>query len=180
MKDTKKQSNRDPRSKTVLKEEVTIQTPNPTTHEPQTSNTVETGSIYDYKNVRLSRSRLLHDLSNSPDEILSDTFYKNLENRLRTSKFEQRDLSAHNNKKAEEESINKFIEDHKKLKKNASFNLWNLESEKEEADRRSSYWRSNRRKRDAGSLVYGSLRKVTSVGKYWYDVCNKNYSINVT
>lgn len=159
MKDSKKISNRDPRSKP---NNDPIETPNAQTK--IADKPVKTGSIYDYKNVRLAKNRLLHDLSNSPDEILSDTFYKNLENRLRTSKFEQRDLSAHSNKKAEELSINKMIEEHKRLQKNATFNLWNLESEKEEEDRRNNYWRSSRRKRDIGNLVFGNLRKVTSVG----------------
>ncbi|XP_044747625.1 uncharacterized protein LOC123308894 [Coccinella septempunctata] len=160
MKNPKRISNRDPRSKpSPKKEDEEMKTPNT----DKTSEGVKTGSIYDYKNVRLARSRLLHDLSNSPDEILSDIFYKNLENRLRTSKFEQRDLSAHRNKKAEEESISSFIEEHKKMQKNATLNLWNLESEKEETERRNNYWRSSRRKRDIGKMVYGSLRKVTSV-----------------
>ncbi|KAL3284774.1 hypothetical protein HHI36_018917 [Cryptolaemus montrouzieri] len=191
LKNVKSASNRDPRSKSQMFEDEIegsldqynksqLTNEDGVQSEEKDFHKISSG-IYDYKNIILSKNRLLHDLSNSPDEILSDTFYKNFENRLRTSKFEQRDLISHSNKKAEEESINEIIEEHRKRQQNSSFNLWNLESEKEDDDRKNNYWRSRRRKRQSNYSTYESLRKATSVGAITnsLQVSNDSNSIDI-
>ncbi|KAK9885823.1 hypothetical protein WA026_013695 [Henosepilachna vigintioctopunctata] len=149
-------SNRDPRSKSEIVEE-----------------TIEGSAV--------GMDSPMDNREEDQDEILSDTYYKNLENRLRTSKFEQRDLSSHRNKKSEEESINKVLEEQKRAQQNMSYNLWNLESEKEEEDRRNNYWRGSRKKRQLNLASYGNFKRMTSVGAVTeaFKVSNDSNSIDV-
>ncbi|KAJ8922345.1 hypothetical protein NQ315_004288 [Exocentrus adspersus] len=117
--------------------------------------------IYDYKNVRLARNRLFHDVNNIPTDILKDTFFKNEERRLRKSKFEQRDINAHNDKLKEGEEVQTVIDEERAaLQNNSSFNLWDLESEKELQDWESGNYRGKREV----NYTYDSVTKITSVG----------------
>lgn len=117
--------------------------------------------IYDTHNIRLSKNRLLHDLDHLPTEILKDTYVKNEENRLRRSKFEQRDVNTHYDKVKEKEDIRKIIQKEIDRVKNSSFNLWDLESEKELKDQIEGNIRG---KRDVNYESDGTI-KVISVGE---------------
>lgn len=118
--------------------------------------------IYDYQNIRMAKNRLLNDLNNIPLDILRDTYFKNRENQLRKSKFEQRDIVSHLDKMKENEEVKKTLEMEKKKVENGSFTLWDLESEKEAQDRENGYYRGKR------TTDYKSRnnKKITSVGKY--------------
>lgn len=118
--------------------------------------------IYDYKNVKNARSRLLHDLTNLPNEILRDTFFKNRERQLRKSRFEQRDLKSHNDRMKENEEVRNIIEKEKEASLNTSETLWDLESEKEVKDRENGYVRG---KREA-NFTASRTANVLSVGKF--------------
>lgn len=148
-------TNRDPRNKDLLKKF------NTTTKKKNLSE--KSRGIYDVHNIRQSRNRLLRDLDDIPTDILKDTFYKNEENRLRKSKFEQRDVNLHYDKMKEKQEIRNIIEQEIESTKNlSSFNLWDLESEKELKDRIDGAYRG---KREVNYLSQG-MYKVISVGKY--------------
>lgn len=119
------------------------------------------GGVYDNRNLHLARNRLFHDINNVPTEILKDTFFKNEERRLRKSKFEQRDINAHNDKMKEHEEIRRIIEEEKEALQNASMNLWDLESEKEMQDWESGNYRGKREV----NYTFDSITKITSVGR---------------
>lgn len=120
--------------------------------------------IYDHKNVQKSRSKLMHDLNNSPTEILKDTYFKNLERQLRKSRFQQRDVKSEADKEKENAQIRSVIEEKKKELLNASESLWDLETEKEEEERKNGYWRG---KRAAGNgSVFRGIPGVTSTSNF--------------
>lgn len=116
--------------------------------------------IYDYKNIYNARNRLLHDLSNLPSEILRETYFKNREHQLRKSRFEQRDIKSHKDRIKENEEVRKVIDKEKVAATNVSENLWDLESEKEMADKENGYFRG---KRDVNFT--SGITQVTSVGE---------------
>lgn len=163
-------NNRDPRSKsettTVNQETSQESTQNSSEAVPKTSKKKNLSEsprygIYDYKNVQKAHTRLLHDLNNIPSEILRDTCFKNRENQLRKSKFEQRDLKSHEERIRENEEVRKVIEHEKKTSFNLSESLWDLESEKELQDKENGYWRG---KREVNYNLVG-IPRLTSVGK---------------
>ncbi|XP_018568780.1 uncharacterized protein LOC108909041 [Anoplophora glabripennis] len=133
--------------------------------------------IYDYKNLRSAQNRLLHDINNIPTEILKDTFFKNEERRLRKSKFEQRDINAHNDKIKENEDIQSIIEEEKVALQNNSLNLWDLESEKEVQDWESGNYRGKREV----NYTFDSVTKITSVGAVVnpFNVSNNTNAIDI-
>jgi hypothetical protein len=116
--------------------------------------------IYDYENIKMARNRLLHDLNNLPWGILRDTYFKNRESQLRKSKFEQRDITSHIDKIKQNEEVKSIIDEEKKAAANSSYNLWDLESEKELRDKENGYWR---KKREV-NYTFNGIRKITSVG----------------
>lgn len=117
--------------------------------------------IYDYRNVKNSHNRLLHDLNNLPTEILRDTYFKTRERQLRKSRFEQRDINSHADRTKENEEVKRQLNEEKNAPINSSKSLWDLESEKELLDRNNGYWRA---KRQANQTIRG-IPKMTSVGK---------------
>lgn len=146
---------RDPRSKENLNDP---STEGPTTEKPKTTKkNLGDGKygIYDYRNVRSAKDRLLHDLNDVPTNILRDTYFRNRE---RKSRFEQRDLQSHGDRTMEqnEEST---AEDERLASDNMSLNLWDLETEKELEDKRNGYVRG---KRDAS--YEDILDSVTNTG----------------
>lgn len=152
-------NNRDPRSK-----DVEIQTELTSQETPQFTNknySPPKYGIYDYRNIKMSQNRLLHDLNNLPLEILRDTYFKNRESQLRKSKFEQRDITSHTDKIKQNEELKKIIDQERKAAENTSFTLWDLESEKEMQDKENGYWRGKREINSTFSVV----RNITSVGK---------------
>lgn len=164
-----KSGNRDPRSKEKKMETLNTPEPNSENDEGQSKPSSKKKNlsdkhygIYDYRNVRLARNRLFHDINNVPTEIFKDTFFKNEERRLRKSKFEQRDINAHNGKMKENEEIQRVIDEEKMALQNSSLNLWNLESEKEMQDWENGNYRGKREV----NYTFDSITKITSVGKY--------------
>lgn len=122
--------------------------------------------IYDYQNVQKSRSKLMQDLNSSPTEILKQTYFKNLERQLRKSRFQQRDIESEADKVKENEQIQAAIEEKKKELANTSESLWDLETEKEEEDRKNGYWRGKREvNTNSSAAVYG-IPRVTSTGRH--------------
>lgn len=119
--------------------------------------------IYEYRNVRNAKDRLLHDLNALPDDILKDTYFKTRKQQLRRSRFEQRDLFPHKDRNKEKVDVERTLEEEKKGAFNASENLWKLESEKELNDRENHY--NSFGKRQATINITG-LPKLTSVGKF--------------
>ncbi|KAI4469664.1 hypothetical protein MML48_1g18960 [Holotrichia oblita] len=117
--------------------------------------------IYEYRNVRNAKDRLLHDLNAIPDDILKDTYLKTREQQLRRSRFEQRDLFSHKDRNKENVDVEKVLEEEMKGAVNASENLWKLESEKELDDRDNHY--NSHYKRQATINITG-VPKLTSVG----------------
>ncbi|KAJ8945336.1 hypothetical protein NQ318_009731 [Aromia moschata] len=76
------------------------------------------------------------------------------------SKFEQRDVNSHNDKIREHEEIQRVIEEEKAALENNTFNLWDLESEKEMQDWESGNYRGKREV----NYTFESVTKITSVG----------------
>ncbi|KAF5299712.1 hypothetical protein FQA39_LY11507 [Lamprigera yunnana] len=152
-------SNRDPRSKSVTTVTPRVQSPSTVKKLKNNLTDVKYG-IYDYKNVQKAHTRLLHDLSNLPTEILRETYFKNREHQLRKSRFEQRDLKSHEERIKESKDVHRIIEEEKKQTVNLSETLWDLESEKEVKDKDGNIWRG---KREASNKDFG-IPKLTSVG----------------
>lgn len=103
----------------------------------------------DYKNVKASRTRLLHDLNDLPNEILRQTFERN--KALRQSR------DSKNGKEVKKEVKNIELPE----------TLWDLESEKEMEDRQNGYYRG---KRDVTDNKIRGIPKVTSTGKFYNTV----------
>ncbi|XP_017771105.1 PREDICTED: uncharacterized protein LOC108558637 [Nicrophorus vespilloides] len=116
--------------------------------------------VYDYRNIEQSKNRLLHNLNELPTDILKDTYLKNMEQQLRKSRFEQRDLQSHIDKMKENAEVKRVLDEEKEKMLNVSENLWTLESEKEAEDRKNGLWRV---KREASSVIKG-IPRITSVG----------------
>ncbi|KAJ8975519.1 hypothetical protein NQ317_010634 [Molorchus minor] len=159
-------NNRDPRSKekkmssSKMPENEQVKNEKPTSSKKKNLSDKKYG-VYDYKNIRLARNRLLHDVNNLPTDILKDTFLKNRETWLRKSKFEQRDVNSHKEKSNDDDEVQKVLEEGREaLQQNHSLSLWDLESEKEMQDWESGSYRG---KRDA-SYNLESVTKITSVG----------------
>lgn len=112
--------------------------------------------IYDYKNVRNAKTRLLHDLNKLPIDILRETYFKNQKNQLKKSRFEQRDLQSHENRDKE---LIKDIEEPGPI--NSSLNLWILESEKELEDKKNGYAKGKRSVNDGVT----AFNKIMSTGE---------------
>lgn len=132
--ETGKSGSRDPRSK-------------PQSRKKQLSD--PKNGIYGYKNIQRAKNRLFEDTSSLPTDILRDTLYKY----LRGNKFQQRDT---NSKRANEE-IEQLMKEHEK---NASLNLWDLESETEIDEQGGKY-----RERRQVKYFFERSVKITSVGK---------------
>lgn len=147
-------NHRNPRSK--IKASTAI--PN----EDSTKRTPIEYNMYDYQNVQKSRSKLMSDLNSSPTEILKQTYFKNLERQLRKSRLQQRDIESEADKIKGNEQIKAVIEEKKKELANTSESLWDLETDKEEEDRKNGYWRGKREVNT--STVYG-IPRVTSTGR---------------
>lgn len=116
--------------------------------------------VYDYRNIRNARNRLLHDLSNVPTDILRETYFNNRESQFKKSRFEQRDLQSHEERMKQDEELLEEAEE-EMTSKNDSLNLWDLESEKELDDKRNGYVRG-KRNADKDGIVFN---RVTSTGK---------------
>lgn len=152
-------SNRDPRNKDDANDNK-IKSNSTKTKKKNLSEGLK--GIYDPKNIRLARNRLLHDLDHVPTDILKDTFVKNEEKRLRKSKFEQRDVGTHYDKVKEKQEIQKTIQE--ELNSATShYNLWDIESDREFRDKGSSKFRGKRK----GDLIADAY-KITSIGKLVY------------
>ncbi|XP_022902074.2 uncharacterized protein [Onthophagus taurus] len=131
--------------------------------------------IYDYKNVKNARSRLMHDLTNLPTEILRDTYFKNREKQMRKSRFEQRDLKSHKERAKGNEEVKKAIEEEKKKLVNTSMTLWDLESEMEIEDRENGYYRGKRHVYQK----FDGVPKITSVGTLVKSINSSTNSIDL-
>lgn len=152
----RKNNNRDPREE--AKEEPKI-----TQSKKKNLSDLKYG-IYDPKNIKMARNRLFHDLNNQPTDILKETFFKNRENQLKKSRFEQRDITSHLDKRLEKAAVDKIIEEERKRMENVSYNLWDVESEKELQDKESGYWRGKRE----STYFFNAVRKISSVGNWFY------------
>ncbi|XP_023022317.2 uncharacterized protein [Leptinotarsa decemlineata] len=157
IKENLENSNRDPRSKDRKTNNHTSKSISKTRKKDLFG---EKNGIYDYRNVRLSRNRLLRDVDYIPTDIFKDTFIKNEEMRLRKSKFEQRDVNTHTDKIKEKEEIRKIIDKELEESKKSPTTLWDLESEKEMEDWVDGNYRG---KRDI-NYASSSISKITSVG----------------
>lgn len=112
--------------------------------------------IYGYKNIQRAKDRLLSDQNSIPEDILRDTYFKNLP----TAKFRQRDINNNVNVNAE---IQQLIEEEKENLKNLSYNLWDLESDKEIEEN----IQNQRFKRKVRYGSNGSI-KISSVGELYF------------
>lgn len=160
-----KLNSRDPRSRENIDEFSeyfdVFTTEIPSNPEEETNSNVSSSNdprygIYDYRNVRNAKTRLLHDLNKLPIDILRETYIKNQKNQLKRSRFEQRDLQSHENRDKE---LIKGAEELGAI--NSSLNLWILESEKELEDKKNGYARGKRSVNDGGTV----FNKITSTGE---------------
>lgn len=141
-------ANRDPRSKNPENLTETLES-DKKSRKKNLSQDMQALTPNDYQNVYAARNRLLNDLNELPSEILKQTFEKNQALRQsRDSNFDE---------KKEEKGMQK------KEAKNIELpeTLWDLESEKELADRENGYYRG---KREVKAQIKG-IPKVTSTGK---------------
>lgn len=159
-------NNRDPRSKEKninrSKEEAIDSSKNTKSKKKNLSD-----KIYGFHNVRLAKNRLLHDEEALPTDILRDTYFKNEENRLRKTKFEQRDVNSHLVGEMDDTDIKNIIEEQRQNSLvNHSTTLWDIETENEIGEKEDRGYL--RKKRDTGipNVAWESVSRVTSVGKY--------------
>lgn len=150
-------NNRDPRNKDDMKSN---KTKSSSTKTKKKNLSEGLKGIYDPKNVRLAKNRLLHDLDHIPTDILKDTFVKTEEKRLRKSRFEQRDVGTHYDKVKEKQEIQKTIQEELKTA-TSHYNLWDVESEREMKDKGVT---NNRGKRNSDYI--NNIQKITSVGMF--------------
>lgn len=165
-------NSRDPRSKEDINESLPEYFDVFTTEEPtatpatkkqktQKKNLADSSKygIYDYRNIRNARSRLLHDLSNVPTDILRETYIKDRESQFKKSRFEQRDLQSHEDRMKQNEELMRETEE-EVVSRNNSVNLWDLESEKELEDKKNGYVRG-KRSAESDRMIFN---RVTSTG----------------
>lgn len=159
-------NNRDPRNKDVANDNETKV--NSTKTKKKNLSDGLTG-MYDPKNMRSAKNRLLHDLDHLPDDILKDTFVKNEERRLRKSRFQLRDVGTHYDKEKEKQEIQKTIQDELKSMSN-HYTLWDIESEREMKDKDTTKYRGKRKT----NFVVSNTYRVTSVGELFQN-CETNH-----
>ncbi|XP_060520035.1 uncharacterized protein LOC132698145 isoform X2 [Cylas formicarius] len=133
--------------------------------------------IYGYHNLRLSKNRLLRDDESLPTDIIRETYFKNEENRLKKSRFEQRDVNLHADRSKDDEEIKRILEEEKRAVLNGSLTLWDLETEKEIQEKRNGFYKREKRGYDA--LVFDSVVKITSVGTVLSSLNNSNASNSI-